>query len=109
MQNKKRVTVKIEEDNVPKKSMTQGHENVEVEHQTNIEENEISKAEVKEIELVEATFHEELNQEVKENVKEQEQVPITVQSKDEEKSLSDEARVHNEHDVQEKSKEEAMS
>ena len=45
---KKRVTVKIEEDNAPEKSMTQGHENVEVEHQTNIEENEISKAKVKE-------------------------------------------------------------
>ena len=82
---KKRVTVKIEEDNVPEKSMTQGHENVEVEQQTNIEENEISKAEVKDVELVEDTFHEELNQGVKENVKEQEQVPITVQSKDEEK------------------------
>ena len=36
---KKRVTVKIEEDNVPEKSMTQGHENVEVEQQINIEEN----------------------------------------------------------------------
>ena len=57
--------------------MTQGHENVEVEQQINIEENEISKAEVKEIEPVEDTFHEELNQEVNENVKEQEQVPIT--------------------------------
>ena len=58
---KRRVTVKTKEDNVPEKSMTQGHENVEVEQQTNIEENEISKAEVKEIECVEATFHEELN------------------------------------------------
>ena len=69
---KKRVTVNIEKDNVPEKSMTQGHENVEVEQQTNIEENEISKEEVKEIEHVEDIFHEELNQEVKENVKEQE-------------------------------------
>ena len=66
---KKRVTVKIEENNVPEKSMTQEHENVEVEQQINIEENEISKAEVKEIEHVEATFHEEINQEVKEKVK----------------------------------------
>ena len=73
--------------------MTQGDENVEVEQQPNFEENEISKAEVKDVELVEDTFHEELNQGVKENVKEQEQVPITVQSKDEEKSLSDESRV----------------
>ena len=106
---KKRVTVKIEEDNVPEKSMTQGHENIEVEQQTNIEENEISKVEVKEIELVEATFHEELNQEVKENVKEHEQVPIIVQFEDEEKSLSDEARVHTEQDVQKQFEEEVMS
>ena len=97
---KKRSTAKIEEDNVPEKSMTQGDENVEVEHQTNIEENEISKAEVKEINPVEDTFNEELNQEVKENVKEQEQVPITVQSEDEEKSLFYEARVHTEQKIQ---------
>ena len=58
---KKRVIVKIEEDNALEKSMTQEHENVEVEQQINIEENEISKVEVKEIEPVEATFHEELN------------------------------------------------
>ena len=62
---KKRVTVKIEEDNAPEKSMTQEHENVEVEQLINIEKNEMSKAEVKEIEPVEATFHEELNQEVR--------------------------------------------
>ena len=89
--------------------MTQGHENVEVQKQTNIKENEISKAEVKQIEPVEATFHEELNQEVKENVKEQQQVPITVQSKDEDKSLSDEVRVHTEQKIQKQSEEEAMS
>ena len=64
---------------------------------------------MKEVELVEDTFHEELNQGVKENVKEQEQVPITVQSEDEEKSLSDEARVHTKQKIQTQSKEEAMS
>ena len=42
MRNK--VIVEIEEDNVPVKSMTQRDENVEDEQQTNIEENEISKA-----------------------------------------------------------------
>ena len=42
---KKRVIVEIEEDNVAVKYMTQGDENVEDEQQTNIEENEISKAE----------------------------------------------------------------
>ena len=59
---KKRVTVNIEEDNVPGKSMTQGDENVEVEQQTNIEENEMSKEEVKYVEPVEDTLHVELNQ-----------------------------------------------
>ena len=89
--------------------MTQGDENVKVEQQTNIEENEISKAEVKEIEPVEATFHEELNQEVKQKVKEQEQVPITVQYEDEEKLLSDEVRVHTEQKIQKRFEEEVMS
>ena len=38
---KKKVIVKIEEDNVPGKSVTQRHENVEDKQQTNIKENEI--------------------------------------------------------------------
>ena len=42
-------------------------------------------------------------------MKEQEQVPITVQSEDEEKSLSDEARVHTEQKIQKQSEEEVMS
>ena len=50
---KKRVTVEIKEDNVPTKSMTQRDENVEDEQQTNIEENEISKAGMKDLEPVE--------------------------------------------------------
>jgi len=75
---KKRVTVEIEEDNVPEKSMTQRDENVEDEEQTNIEGNEISKARMKDLEPVEDSFHVEVNQELKENVKEQEQVPIIV-------------------------------
>ena len=64
---------------------------------------------MKEVEPVEDTLHEELNQGVKENVKEQEQVPILVQSQDEEKSLSNEARVHTEHNVHKQSEEEVMS
>ena len=106
---KNKVTVKIEEDNALEKSMTQEHENVEDKQQVNSEENEISKAEVKEIELIEATLHEEPNQELKENMKEREQVPITVQSEDEEKSLSDEARVHTEQKIQKQYEEEVMS
>ena len=97
---KKRATINIKEDNVQEKSMTQGDENVEVEQQTNIEENEMAKEEVKDVDPVEDTLHVELNQGVKENVKEQEQVPVTLQSEDEEKSLSDEARVHTKQNVQ---------
>ena len=65
-----KVSVKNEEDNEPKKSMTQEDKNVEIEQQTNIEENEISNPEVKEVEPVENIFHAELNQGVKEDVKE---------------------------------------
>ena len=50
--------------------MTQEDKNVEIEQQTNIEENEISKPEVKEVEPIENSFHVELNQCVKEDVKE---------------------------------------
>ena len=75
---KKRVIVEIEEDNVAGKSMTQGDENVEDEQQTNIEENEISKARMKDLEHIEDSFHVEVNQEVNENLKEQEQVPMEV-------------------------------
>ena len=75
---KKRVTVKNEEHSELGKSMNQEDENIEIEQQINIEENKVSKAKVKEVDPVEGTFHEELNQELKENVKEHKQVPITV-------------------------------
>ena len=107
---KNRVTVKIKEDNVLEKYMTQRDENIEDEQQTNIEENEISKCIVmKDLEPVEDSLHVEINQEVKENVKEQEQVPITVQFEDEENSLFNEARVDTEHDIQKQSEEGVMS
>ena len=94
---RKRVTVKIEEDNVLEKSITQRDENIEDEQQTNIEENEISKCTgMKDLEPVEDSLHVEINQELKENVKEQEQVPIIVQFEDEENSLFNEARVDTE-------------
>ena len=65
-----KVSVNNEEDNELEKSMTQEDKNVEIEQQTNIEENEISKPEVKEVEPVENIFHAKLNQGVKEDVKE---------------------------------------
>ena len=91
---KKKVTIKNEEHSEPGKSMNQEDENIEIEHQINIEENKVSKSEVKEMEPVEDASPEELNQIKNEDVKEQEQVPITILSKEEERSLSDETRVH---------------
>ena len=105
---KKRVTVKNEEHSEPRKSMNQEDENTEIEQQINIKENKVSKLEVKEMEPVEGGFLEGLNQGVKEDVKEQEQVPITVLSEEEERSLSDEARVHTKQDMHTHSKEETM-
>ena len=65
---KKRVIVEIEEDNVPGKSMTQRDENVEDEQQTNIEEDGISKAKMKDLEHVEDILHEEVNHEINESL-----------------------------------------
>ena len=56
------------------------------------------------MEPVENIFHVELNQGVNEDVKEHEQVPITVLSEEEEKSLSNEVRVHTKHKIQTQSK-----
>ena len=64
---------------------------------------------MKDLEHVEVSLHVEVNQEVKENVKEQEQVPMIVQSEDEENSLFYEARVDTEHDAQKQSEEGVMS
>ena len=49
---------------------------------------------MKEIEPIKDASPKELNQFVNEDVKGQQQVPITVLSEEEEKSLSNEARVH---------------
>ena len=67
---KKRVTVKNEEHSEPGKSMNQEDENIEIEQQINIEENKVSKSKVKEIEPVGDVFPIQLNQGVKEDVKE---------------------------------------
>ena len=61
------------------------------------------------MEPVEDAFPIELNQGVREYVKEHEQVPITELSEEEKKSLYDEVRVHAEHKIQTQSEEEAMS
>ena len=66
-----------------KKIVNQEYENVKIEQQINIEENKVSESEIKKMELVEDVFLVELNQGVREDVKEQEQVPITVLSEEE--------------------------
>ena len=90
---KKKVTVKDKEAGEPGKFLNQEDENIELKQQINLEESKVSKSEVKEVEPVEDVLTVELNQGVKEYVKEQKQIPITVISKEDEKSLSDEAKV----------------
>ena len=62
---KKKVTVKNEEGGEPGKSLNQEDENIENEQQINIEENKVSKSEVKEMEPIEDDFPKGLNQGVK--------------------------------------------
>ena len=50
-----------------------------------------------------------MNQGVEEDVKEQKQIPITVLSKEEERSLSNETRVHIKQDIHTHAEEEIMS
>ena len=97
--------------------MNQEHENIELEQQINVEENKVSKSELKEVEPIEDASPEELNQIVKEDVKEQKQIPIIVLSEDDEKSLSneamvpttDEARVHSKQEIHSHFEEETVS
>ena len=67
---KTKVTVKSKEGGEPGKSLNEEDENIEIEQQINIEENKVSKLEVKEIEPVEDALLVELNKGVKEDVKE---------------------------------------
>ena len=69
---KKKVIVEIEEDSVQGKSVTQRDEN---EQQNKVEEDEISKGKMQDLEHVEDSLHEEVNQGVDESLMEQEQVP----------------------------------
>ena len=68
---KKKVTVKDEEAGEPGKYLNQEDENIEIEQQINVEENKVSKSEVKEVEPVEDVLPTESNQGLKEVVKEQ--------------------------------------
>ena len=74
----KKVIVEIEEDSVQGKSMTQRDENAKNEHQNKVEEDEISKGQMQDLEHVEDNLHEEVNQGVDESLIEQEQVPMGV-------------------------------
>ena len=79
--------------------MTQRDENVENEQQNNVEEHEISKGQMQDLEHVEDTLHEEVNQEVNEILIEQGQIPMGVQYEDKEIPLFDEARDNTEQDL----------
>ena len=65
---KNKVTVKNEEGGEQGKSLNQEDENIEIEQQINVEENKVSKSEVKEVEPIEDAYPEELNQIVNEEV-----------------------------------------
>ena len=65
---KKKVIVEIEEDSVQGKSVTQRDENVENEQQNKVEEDEISKGQMQDLEHVEDSLHEEVNQGVDESL-----------------------------------------
>ena len=64
---------------------------------------------MKNLEHVEDSLHEEVNQEVNESLIEQGQVLMGVQSKDKENPLFDEARVDTEQDLQKQYEEGVMS
>ena len=64
---------------------------------------------MQDLEHVEDSLHEEVNQEVNESLIEQEQVPMGVQSEDKEIPLFDEARADTEQYLQEQSEEGVMS
>ena len=106
---KKKVIVEIEEDSVQGKSVTQRDENVENKQQNKVEEDEISKGQMQDLEHEEDSLHEEVNQGVDESLIEQEQVPMGVQSEDTKSPLFDEARADTVQDLQEQFEEGVMS
>ena len=75
---KKKVIVEIEEDSVQGKSVNQIDENVENEQHNKVEEDEMSKHQMHDLEHVEDSLHEEVNQRIDESLIEQEQVPTGV-------------------------------
>ena len=89
---KKKVIVEIEEDSVQEKSATQRDENVENEQQNKVDEDEISKEKMQNLDHVEDSFHEKVDQGVDESLLELEQVPTGVQSESKESPMIDEAR-----------------
>ena len=90
---RKNVIVKDEETNKPGEASNQENENIELVQRVNVEESKVLQSEVKEADPVEEVSPAEPNQVVMEEVKEQNQSPITVLSEEDKKYLSDEARV----------------
>ena len=86
---KKKFIVEVEEDNVQREFVTQRDENVENEQHNKVDEDEISKVQMQDLDHVEDSLHEKVNQGVDESLLEQEQVPTGIQSESKESPFID--------------------
>ena len=91
---KKKVIVEAEEDSVQGKSVTQRDENDENEQQNKVDEDEISKVQMQDLDHVENTLNEEVIQGVDEGLLEQEH-HAGVHSERKESPMIDNVRVNN--------------
>ena len=105
---KREVIVKAEEDSVQERSMTQRVENPESEQQNKADEDEPSKVQTQDLNHVENTLNEKVNQGVDEGLLEQEQ-HTGVHSKIKESPLIDNVRFNNAQSSQEHSEEKLVS
>ena len=92
---KKYVIAKVEEDSVQERSMTQRVEKPESEQQNKIDEDESSKVQKQDLNHVENTLNEDVNQGVDEGMLKQEQVHTGVHSERIKIPLINKARVDN--------------
>ena len=105
---KKEVIVKVEEENVQERSMTQRVENPKIEQQNKanedekkVDEDELLTVQSQDLDHAENTLNKDANQGVDEGLVEQEQIHTEVHSERKEIPLIDKARVDNAHSSQE--------
>ena len=96
---KKKVIVEAEEDSVQGNSVTQRDENAENEQQNKVDEDEISKVQMHDLDHIEDSLHEKVNQGVDESLLEQEQVPTGIHLEIKEIPLIDKARADSVQDL----------